>query len=57
MDEQDPGRTLRRQEASDAVGGLRWRYVLGTLRATVAAGSPAEAATPAEMSWVTMKCP
>ena len=44
MDEQDPGRTLRRQEASDAVGGLGWRYVLGTLRATVAVGSPAEAA-------------
>jgi 4a-hydroxytetrahydrobiopterin dehydratase len=44
MDEPDPGRTLRRQEASDAVSGLGWRYVLGTLRATVAVGSPAEAA-------------
>ena len=48
MDEQDPGRTLRRQEASDAVGGLGWRYVLGTLRATVAVGSPAEAAAQAD---------
>ena len=44
MDTPDPGRTLRRQEASDAVGGLGWRYVLGTLCATVAVGSPAEAA-------------
>jgi hypothetical protein len=41
MDEPDPGRTLRRQEASDAVSGLGWRYVLGTLRATVAVRSPA----------------
>jgi 4a-hydroxytetrahydrobiopterin dehydratase len=44
MDEPDPGRTLRRQEASDAVGGLGWRYVLGELRASVAVGSLAEAA-------------
>jgi 4a-hydroxytetrahydrobiopterin dehydratase len=44
MDKPDPGRTLRRQEASDAVSGLGWRYVLGTLRATVAVGSPTEAA-------------
>jgi len=44
MDKPDPGRTLRRQEASDAVGGLGWRYVLGTLRATVAVESLAEAA-------------
>jgi 4a-hydroxytetrahydrobiopterin dehydratase len=36
--------TMRRQEASDAVSELGWRYVLGTLRATVAVGSPAEAA-------------
>ena len=43
MDEPDPGRTLRRQEASDAVSGLGWRYVLGTLRATLAVGSLAEA--------------
>jgi 4a-hydroxytetrahydrobiopterin dehydratase len=44
MDEPDPGRTLRRQEASDAVSGLGWRYVLSTLRTTVAVGSPAQAA-------------
>jgi 4a-hydroxytetrahydrobiopterin dehydratase len=44
MDEPHPGRTLRRQEASDAVSDLGWRYVLGTLRATVAVRSPAEAA-------------
>jgi 4a-hydroxytetrahydrobiopterin dehydratase len=44
MDKPDPGRTLRRQEASDAVGDLGRRYVLGTLPATVAVGSPAEAA-------------
>jgi 4a-hydroxytetrahydrobiopterin dehydratase len=44
MDEPDPDRTLRRQEASDAVSGLGWRYVLGTLRATLAVGSTAEAA-------------
>jgi 4a-hydroxytetrahydrobiopterin dehydratase len=44
MDEPDPGQTLRRQEASDIVSGLGWRYVLGTLRATVAVRAPAEAA-------------
>jgi 4a-hydroxytetrahydrobiopterin dehydratase len=37
-------RTLRRQEASDAVSGLGWRYVLGTLRTTLPVGSLAEAA-------------
>jgi 4a-hydroxytetrahydrobiopterin dehydratase len=40
----DPDRTLRRQEASDAVGGLGWRYVLGVLRANLRVGSLAEAA-------------
>jgi 4a-hydroxytetrahydrobiopterin dehydratase len=38
-----PDRTLGRQEASDAVGGLGWRYVLGTLRTTLPVGSLAEA--------------
>jgi 4a-hydroxytetrahydrobiopterin dehydratase len=37
-------RTLRRQEASDAVTGLGWRYVLGMLRTTLPAASLAEAA-------------
>jgi 4a-hydroxytetrahydrobiopterin dehydratase len=40
----DLDRTLRRQEASDAVSGLGWRYVLAMLRATLPAGSLAEAA-------------
>jgi len=40
----DLDRTLRRQEASEAVGGLGWRLVLGQLRASVPAGSLAEAA-------------
>jgi 4a-hydroxytetrahydrobiopterin dehydratase len=42
--ERDLDRTLRRQEASDAVSGLGWRYVLGLLRTTLPAGSLAEAA-------------
>jgi 4a-hydroxytetrahydrobiopterin dehydratase len=42
--DRDLDRTLRRQEASDAVGGLGWRYVLGLLRASLPAGSLAEAA-------------
>jgi 4a-hydroxytetrahydrobiopterin dehydratase len=44
--EPDPekARTLRRQEASEAVSGLGWRYVLGELRTTLPAGSLAEAA-------------
>jgi 4a-hydroxytetrahydrobiopterin dehydratase len=46
MDRPDEGldRTLRRQEASEAVTGLGWRYVLGMLRTTLPAGSLAEAA-------------
>jgi 4a-hydroxytetrahydrobiopterin dehydratase len=40
----DEARTLRRQEASEAVGGLGWRLVLGRLRTTLPAGSLAEAA-------------
>jgi 4a-hydroxytetrahydrobiopterin dehydratase len=40
----DQDRTLRRQEASEAVGGLGWRYVLAMLRATLPVGSLAEAA-------------
>jgi 4a-hydroxytetrahydrobiopterin dehydratase len=35
---------MRRREASDAVSGLGWRYVLGMLRTTLPAGSLAEAA-------------
>jgi 4a-hydroxytetrahydrobiopterin dehydratase len=42
--ERDPDRTLRRQEASEAVTGLGWRYVLGLLRAGLPVGSLAEAA-------------
>jgi 4a-hydroxytetrahydrobiopterin dehydratase len=38
------GRTLRRQEASEAVADLGWRYVLGELRADLLVGSLAEAA-------------
>lgn len=37
-------RTLTRQEASDAVEGLGWRYVLGALRTHVAVRSLTEAA-------------
>jgi 4a-hydroxytetrahydrobiopterin dehydratase len=43
-------RTLGRQEASDAVSGLGWRYLLGALRTSVPVGSltrAAEAATAA----------
>jgi 4a-hydroxytetrahydrobiopterin dehydratase len=40
----DLDRSLRRQEASDAVSGLGWRYVLGLLRTSLPAGSLAEAA-------------
>lgn len=36
--------TLTRKEASDSVGGLGWRYVLGGLRAAVAVTSLAQAA-------------
>jgi 4a-hydroxytetrahydrobiopterin dehydratase len=42
--DEDLDRTLRRQEASEAVTGLGWRYVLGMLRTTLPAGSLAEAA-------------
>jgi 4a-hydroxytetrahydrobiopterin dehydratase len=42
--ERDPDRTLRRQEVSEAVTGLGWRYVLGLLRAGLPVGSLAEAA-------------
>jgi 4a-hydroxytetrahydrobiopterin dehydratase len=42
--EDDLDRTLRRQEASDAVTDLGWRYVLGMLRASLPAGSLAAAA-------------
>jgi 4a-hydroxytetrahydrobiopterin dehydratase len=42
--DEDLDRTLRRQEASEAVTGLGWRYVLGLLRTTLPAGSLAEAA-------------
>jgi 4a-hydroxytetrahydrobiopterin dehydratase len=40
----DPGMSLSRRELSDAVSGLGWRYVLGSLCATVAVTSLAEAA-------------
>jgi 4a-hydroxytetrahydrobiopterin dehydratase len=42
--DEDLDRTLRRREASAAVTGLGWRYVLGLLRTTLPAGSLAEAA-------------
>jgi 4a-hydroxytetrahydrobiopterin dehydratase len=42
--DEDLDRTLRRQEASEAVSGLGWRLVLGLLRTTLPAGSLAEAA-------------
>jgi 4a-hydroxytetrahydrobiopterin dehydratase len=38
------GRELSRREASDAVTGLGWRYVLGVLRVNLRVGSLAEAA-------------
>lgn len=37
--------TLSRRDASDAVSGLGWRYLLGTLRASVVVGSMARAAS------------
>jgi 4a-hydroxytetrahydrobiopterin dehydratase len=40
----DAGRKLTRQEASDAVTGLGWRYVLGLLRTCVRVDSLAQAA-------------
>ena len=40
----DAGRKLSRQEASDAVTGLGWRYILGVLRTRVRVGSLAQAA-------------
>src|SRR5215217_1609681 len=42
--EEDLDRTLPRQEASAAVTGLGWRYVLGLLRTSLPAGSLAGAA-------------
>jgi 4a-hydroxytetrahydrobiopterin dehydratase len=46
MDEPDRavGHTLSRQEISDAVSDLGWRYVLGVLRASLRVGSLAKAA-------------
>ena len=41
--EQERGRKLGRQEASDAVGGLGWRFLLGALRTSVPVGSLAGA--------------
>jgi 4a-hydroxytetrahydrobiopterin dehydratase len=43
----DAGPRPTRQEISDAVGGLGWRYVLGVLRADLRVGSLAEAAAAA----------
>ncbi len=45
MDEttRDPGRTLSRREASDAVSELGWRYILGLVRASVPVGSLVQA--------------
>jgi 4a-hydroxytetrahydrobiopterin dehydratase len=43
------GRTMRRQEASAAVGDLGWRYVLGELRTGLPVGSLTEAAEVAAM--------
>jgi 4a-hydroxytetrahydrobiopterin dehydratase len=40
----DTGKRLSRQEISDAVGGLGWRYVLGTVRTSVPVASLAQAA-------------
>jgi hypothetical protein len=42
--EQDLSRVLGRQEASDAVFDLGWRYILGTLRTSVPVRSIASAA-------------
>ncbi len=46
MDEQErnAGRPASRQQASDAVSGLGWRYILGVLRISVRVGSLAQAA-------------
>jgi 4a-hydroxytetrahydrobiopterin dehydratase len=46
MDEQEPGpaRTLSRPAASAAVSGLGWRYLRGTVRTSVRAESPGQAA-------------
>jgi 4a-hydroxytetrahydrobiopterin dehydratase len=46
MDEPEPAKTLRltRQQASDAVTDLGWRYILGLLRTTVRTESMAQAA-------------
>jgi 4a-hydroxytetrahydrobiopterin dehydratase len=44
MDEHAASRKLSMQEASDAVTGLGWRYILGVLRTYVRAGSLAQAA-------------
>lgn len=41
---QDASPKLRRQEISDAVSDLGWRYLLGTLRSDVPVGSLAQAA-------------
>ncbi|MDP9843999.1 VOC family protein [Streptosporangium lutulentum] len=40
----DTGKRLSRQEISDAVGDLGWRYVLGTVRTAVPVASLAQAA-------------
>ena len=44
MDEHAASRKLSMQEASDAVTGLGWRYILGVLRTYVRVGSLAQAA-------------
>lgn len=44
MDEKIPAVGLSRREASDAVSGLGWRYVLGVLRTSVRVRSLAQAA-------------
>src|SRR5215218_3796742 len=56
--DRDLDRTLRRQEASDAVGGLGWRLVLGLLRTSLPAGSLAAAACGAEADgrlWIDLR--
>jgi 4a-hydroxytetrahydrobiopterin dehydratase len=42
--QQNAGRTLSRQQVSDAVSPLGWRYVLGLIRTGVPVGSLAQAA-------------
>jgi 4a-hydroxytetrahydrobiopterin dehydratase len=44
----EAGKKLTRQEASDAVTGLGWRYILGMLRTSVPVRSLAQAADAAE---------